>query len=558
MIGADDAHADEKPRHVIDVSTFYVDTREVTNEEYKACSTALACPEAPPAYPDFQRPHQPAVPIQWAMAAAYCRFAGKRLPTEAEWEKVARGGEEGRTYPWGDDAPTCEKAHYKGCAPNATLDVGSLPAGAYGVFDMAGNGYEWVQDWASDCYDGCKHACGASCSGLDPMGPCDGAPSCEGHHRRVLKGGSWYWPADETRGAWRRAEMPNSEVHRLSFRCAASFPDLFLWPPRAITDPPKKQADPTPPSAEQARVFADVVEDANVMRIKTCEDKTLIAVDCRDATSYTSTNEDAQEVWLPFIENVGGAYVGVGADQSYSLIAAARSEWAWIVDYDPSVVRVHAMLRALVLGADSPRALVDAFDKDHAESSRAAIEASIDDAEERKTTGQLFADIRPVMHGLLEKAMKPKSVAFGWLRVAEHYDYVRLLMKQGRIRVLRGNLLEDGAMQSVAKAARALGVVVRVYYPSNAEEMWKLPPQYRANVRALPFDERSVVLRTVSGTQFKGKTYSYWHYVVHGGLHAQWMLGKQTCDHVWCFMKDRRPTGVDNSSAIGLFADTPR
>jgi sulfatase modifying factor 1 len=84
---------------------------------------------------------------------------------------------------------------------------------------MAGNQYEWVADWASESYA----ACGAACAGPDPRGPCDGALTCDGHHERVVRGGSWYWPAQNARGSFRRFHVPgNRPFHHFGFRCAAS------------------------------------------------------------------------------------------------------------------------------------------------------------------------------------------------------------------------------------------------------------------------------------------------------------------------------------------------
>ena len=99
VIGADDQTPAEKPRHVVQVGTFYIDRFEVTNREYDACEQAGACAKRErhlPAYVPFLEPDQPANGISWARAQKYCVWAGKRLPSEAEWEKVARGGEEGR------------------------------------------------------------------------------------------------------------------------------------------------------------------------------------------------------------------------------------------------------------------------------------------------------------------------------------------------------------------------------------------------------------------------------------------------------------------------------
>jgi formylglycine-generating enzyme required for sulfatase activity len=224
IIGSDNDSPAESPAHRVDISAFFIDRYEVTNGKYSECEKAGKCPtrKTPDFYKTYMADDLPMIPATWDMANQFCVWAGKRLPTEAEWEKAARGGEHGWRYPWGNEPASCERAAYEACLPKHTRPVGSYPPGAYGVHDLAGNGYEWVNDWASDCYDGCERPCGKACLRTDPKGPCDGAPICAGHNKRVLKGGSWYWPADQLRGAWRRAEEPDSGLHRLSFRCAAS------------------------------------------------------------------------------------------------------------------------------------------------------------------------------------------------------------------------------------------------------------------------------------------------------------------------------------------------
>ncbi len=169
VLGADDKTEAEKPRHSAVLPTYYLDRTEVTNADYERCAKTGACPpkwgRVAKSYGAFLGPKQPALPMSWDMANAYCVWAGKRLPTEAEWEKAARGGD-ARTYPWGEDPPSCDKANYKGCPGNLTKPVGSLPAGPYGTFDLASNGYEWVQDYWTESYA----ACGAACQGDDPRG----------------------------------------------------------------------------------------------------------------------------------------------------------------------------------------------------------------------------------------------------------------------------------------------------------------------------------------------------------------------------------------------------
>jgi len=227
--GNDNAKADERPRMRVVVSPFFMDQYEVTNEQYFKCVEAGHCDPPIKYYPLFARPKQPVVAVSWYESYDYCKFAGKRLPTESEWEKAARGPN-GDVYPWGNEPATCERAVYeeplgaKGCGTGLTSNVGSRPIGRYGLYDMAGNSWEWVDDWKTDCYLGCAKACGADCMGPDPHGPCGGGPGrCAGFHEKVLKGGSWYFTADRMRGAERRGVPPsNRGPHRLGFRCARS------------------------------------------------------------------------------------------------------------------------------------------------------------------------------------------------------------------------------------------------------------------------------------------------------------------------------------------------
>ncbi len=550
VIGADD-HPMESPRHEVEVSTFYMDKYEVTNGDYQKCEWARACPKRkrPSYYRAFQQKERPVVPTTWEMAHQYCVWAGKRLPTEAEWEKVARHGAEGRTYPWGDEPPTCDKAHFKKCKAKdkLTKKVGSFPAGAYGVFDMAGNGYEWVKDWATDCYGGCKKACGADCQGKDPRGPCDGADRCKGHRERVLKGGSWYWPEEMLRGSWRRAQRPNSGLHRLSFRCASSRADLYGPKPLYITDP---LPDPPPlsaPTAEQLRMFNDVVEDTDIFQIPTCKAKGTARVDCRDPLSYITSNEAYQYLFRKPVKNLGGGYVGVASDQNYSFMAAARSEWAWLFDYDPAVVRVHYIAQAILRQVKDRRGFVAAYTKKHSPETIRWIEQDLAHLppDEVKATVRTYQTARMRLWSHYARQLKQGKVkgGFGWLRYDDNFAHIKAMADQGRTRVLKGNMLTDKAMPSIAKAAREMGVTIRVYYPSNAEEQWKnLPQQYRDNVIALPFDERSVILRTIFNKRYH-QAESKWHYIVHGGLHAQEHIALPGYKNVWRFMEDRQRVG---------------
>lgn len=212
---------DESPEELVEVSTFFMDTNEVTFSQYQECVRAKGCGPARPNYRHYDRPNQPMLGANWFHARDFCRWKGKRLPTEAEWEKAARG-DKGELYPWGNAAPDCSKAIIqlqgrKGCGTGRTWDVGSRPAYRYGLNDMAGNSWEWVNDWYSPSYG----ACGAECSGKDPRGPCKGDETCPGHAKKVVRGGSWWWDGVYALGHNRRPHYPsNKPYHHYGFRCA--------------------------------------------------------------------------------------------------------------------------------------------------------------------------------------------------------------------------------------------------------------------------------------------------------------------------------------------------
>lgn len=230
--GTDDGASNTRPSATVELSTFYMDTYEVTYAQYKACQKAKSCPRSGPQYTDFNHPNMPIQGVSWFDAVAYCKAHGKQLPSEAQWEKAARGPD-GALHPWGAEPATCElaiirDASGRSCGLKKAIskpdtgrpwDVGSRPAGVYGLHDMAGNSWEWVADW----YDRSYEKCGEACTGIDPKGPCDGAESCAGRWLKIVRGGSWYWEAERATSVWRRTHKPTNEpFHHFGFRCAAT------------------------------------------------------------------------------------------------------------------------------------------------------------------------------------------------------------------------------------------------------------------------------------------------------------------------------------------------
>lgn len=212
-----DSHcdADENPYHTVSLPAFYLDRFEATNAEYQECVKAKTCRPARK-YQGFDAPNQPAVGVAWADASAYCKWAGKRLPTEAEWEKAARGAD-GRVYPWGNSACGCacaiqESKEVYGCGKDATWPVGSTPRGKsfYGAEDMAGNVWEWVSDW----YDP-KYYAGSPKE--NPPGPATGM-------QKVRRGGSYANIKNYFRASDRSSAAPETVSNSTGFRCAMTAP----------------------------------------------------------------------------------------------------------------------------------------------------------------------------------------------------------------------------------------------------------------------------------------------------------------------------------------------
>jgi formylglycine-generating enzyme required for sulfatase activity len=214
-MGDNQSQTDEFPAHLVELDDYYIDQFEVTNSRYKACVDAGRCllPErtrskthnsyfGSPQYDKF-----PVIYVTWEMAQTYCQWRGKRLPTEAEWERSARGTD-GRLYPWGADRD-CKYANT--CGSDDTSPVGSFSIGASpeGLLDMAGNVWEWVEDWY-EAY---------------PGGDIN-ASNDFGQNSRVRRGGSWSSSIDGVRTTIRGKNRPTVSDNITGFRCAISQDEL--------------------------------------------------------------------------------------------------------------------------------------------------------------------------------------------------------------------------------------------------------------------------------------------------------------------------------------------
>jgi formylglycine-generating enzyme len=215
-MGSAEGDDDEQPVHRVYLDSFYLDTFEVTNGRFAKFVAAIQS-EPPWGFADQETPvvhaDRPVRWVNWLEALGYCLWAGKRLPTEAEWEKAARGLD-GRLYPWGNEPPTLAHAVFglKEGGADTVSPIGNREKGTspYGVHDLAGNLYEWVTDWYDDAFYTTQPT-------INPRGPTEGTA-------KVQRGGSYINQPYRLRAAFRTKGDPTEHDPNVGFRCAHDAP----------------------------------------------------------------------------------------------------------------------------------------------------------------------------------------------------------------------------------------------------------------------------------------------------------------------------------------------
>lgn len=269
---------------------------------------------------------------------------------------------------------------------------------------------------------------------------------------------------------------------------------------------PSAPAEPAPPAE------AEPPPEPGLPRLTEAQRATLLAGDedpfVDVETHYLHSNETRHDLFFPYVAGKGGAYVGVGSDQNYTLAAVAGAELMLLFDIDARAVDVHLIYEVLVQRAETPQALRVHFEEGNRDATMAVLDEALaskpDDV--RRRVVRTFKVGRETLLRHIDRIIdrtvdgEPAS----WMSKPELYAHVRDLFRKGRVRIMAGNLTGTRTMQSVAAAAKAFGTPVQVLYLSNAEEYFKYTHGgFAAGVKALPHTADSVVLRTIYSKEWE-------------------------------------------------------
>jgi len=281
-----------------------------------------------------------------------------------------------------------------------------------------------------------------------------------------------------------------------------------LTPP---TDPAPPSVAPPPPDTS-AKSQPEATREPFALVALTTAEQDHLGAGSEDApievtTHYIQSNETRHDLYFPYIENVGGTYIGVGSDQNYTLAARARSEFVFLMDIDIRIIDLHRIYHAFILDSATPDELVEHWSQERREESIAKLKDVFGDTteDELRRLVRGFRGGRETVYRHLQRVHRRNRNGAGstWLSNPEMYQHVRALYQADRVRIMIGNLTGSASLLTIANATSQLASPVRVFYVSNAEEYFKYTGAFATNVRSLPIDDRSVLLRTIHSAQWE-------------------------------------------------------
>jgi hypothetical protein len=290
-------------------------------------------------------------------------------------------------------------------------------------------------------------------------------------------------------------------------------------PPPVDSNEPEPEADPKddpePEVAEPTPVdpWGPITDEQRAI-LHAGEEEERITTEIH----YVQTNERRHDVWFPYLTDKRGIYVGVAADQNYTLIGVAKSEFVFLMDLDWRVAELHRAYEVLIEASEDPQTLHQRFHEDSADASAQLIEAGlrgkVDDSQLRQIVTSWRGARETVYRHLAKVIARTEAGAnTSWLSNPEYYAHIRKLYQNDRVRFLVGDLTGAKTLTTIGKAAEGLGLPVTVVYLSNAEEYYDYTTQYRQNIKALPTNENSIVLRTIYSKEWVHAD-SLWNYQV--------------------------------------------
>jgi hypothetical protein len=285
--------------------------------------------------------------------------------------------------------------------------------------------------------------------------------------------------------------------------------------PEPTTIDPKAEADTGGAVAEPAPVdpWGPITEEQRAVLLAGDEEERITTPE-----HYVQTNEWRHDVWFPYLADKRGIYLGVAADQNYTLAAVAKSEFMLLMDLDWRVTELHRAYEVLIEASEDAKTLHERFHEDNADASAKLIEdalrGKVDDGRLKQIVTS-WRGARETVYRHLAKVITRthEGAASSWLSNPEYYAHIRKLYQNDRIRMLVGNLTGPQTLTTVAAVAEGLGLPITVVYLSNAEEYYDYTTQYRKNIKALPTNENTILLRTIYSKEWVHAD-TLWNYQV--------------------------------------------